>query len=99
MMVILLSDNRIEDQGALTFLDAVPAHFNLVLHGNPISEGVWRRLEERLGERFAFEYADDLLSIPHGHRNRPSVNARNDFERVSNTLAPSVPAGDHRPSE
>ncbi|OAI47661.1 hypothetical protein AYO44_09185 [Planctomycetaceae bacterium SCGC AG-212-F19] len=91
MSVLILSDNRIDDSGALAFLPRVPAHCNLVLHGNPISDGAWQTLETGLGDRFAFEYADDLLSIPYRGRNRPPVPARTDREAVSNTVVAPTP--------
>jgi uncharacterized protein (TIGR02996 family) len=91
MAILILSDNRIEDAGALAFLNRVPAHCNLVLHGNPISDGAWQTMEAALGDRFAVEYPDDLLSIPQRGPNRSPVAARTDREPVSNTLVVPTP--------
>jgi uncharacterized protein (TIGR02996 family) len=97
MAILILSDNCIEDAGALAFRNRVPAHCNLVMHGNPISDGAWQTMEAALGDRFALEYPDDLLSIPQRGPNRAPVPARTDREPVSNTLVvptPEVQAAD-----
>ncbi len=64
MRVLQLGHNRIGDPGALAFLGALPGDCNLVLHGNPISDETWGKLERAMGDRFLLYYPDDLLSIP-----------------------------------
>jgi hypothetical protein len=83
MCILILSDNRIDDSGALAFLKKVPAHCNLVLHGNHISNDAWQTLEKALGDPFTFEYPDDLLSIPQRGPNRPALPARTDRETTT----------------
>jgi hypothetical protein len=64
---------------ALAFRDSptLAADCNLVLHGNPITDDAWNKLESALGGRFTLYYADDLLSIPQ-HTPNPHTRGENE---------------------